>query len=304
MAYGAPQASRETPIDTLKKDLPHILVLIGLLLILLVVLTRFKWIHCTQVLKIGPINLPTNWCSFYCENLHGSKSSVAIVSGDGGMGDPAALARRIQQERFYTVPVQISMSEAAYGTLKGYDLVIVERARRITPPQANAILTYLAQGGTVLWIGDSGTEYYYTQEDTAEALRLNQTIPFYYEDFIDQLNVTRAVGFGMLASSLGVKYNSTVNQTSGMTLEKVDRNNLMVADLVDIINMPPVPFTSVSVNPTVASTVSRLRIGTETYPALVEMRNPRLSAVYVAFPLEQSPSKALIANMLDYMVLC
>jgi hypothetical protein len=170
--------------------------------------------------------------------------------------------------------------------------------------QASALLTYLSQGGTLLWIGDSGTEYYYSQEDVTEALRLNATVPFYYERYMDKLNVTQAVGFGMLASSLGVKYNASMKGTTGMTLEKVDRQNLMVADLVDVMSMPTVPFTSVTFDPITSTQVSRLRAYNQTFPAIVETRNPRISAVYVSFPLEQSPSKGLVANMLDYMVLC
>ena len=58
---GEYQHSQERPSlgETLRTDIPRILVLIGLLLILLVLLTKFRWIHCSQVLKVGPINLPT-----------------------------------------------------------------------------------------------------------------------------------------------------------------------------------------------------------------------------------------------------
>lgn len=297
---------QESPLDALKRELPNILILVGLLLLLLVVLTRFRWIHCSQVVKIGPINMPTNWCSFYCENLHGSKSTIAIVYGDDGIGDPQALYNRIKKERIYTEPVMIKLSDFSFGGLEHYDLVIFERARRLTTTQASAVAKYIASGGSLLWVGDAGTEYYAPQTDIAEALRKNETIPFYYEDFMRSINYTNTVGFGPLSPYLGVKYQGIANATSSTTLQKTDKNNLMVTGLYDEItfNQPGMTLASVTFNQAGSTMVSKVVIGNESYPAIVETRSPRLVSVYVAFPLEKSPSDSLIANLLDYMVLC
>jgi len=310
---GEYQHQQDSPslAQTIRTDVPRILVLIGLLLILLVLLTKFRWIHCTQVLKVGPINLPTNWCEVYCNYLNGPASKMAIVYGDEGIGDPDRLSFRIQQERLdqakpYTVPVMLRIEDFAYESIKGYDVVFFERAKRITPAQATAVKKYIASGGTIVWIGDAGTEYYYQQIDIDEALALNATTPFYYENFMLDLNTTNAMGgFGPLTAYLGVKYSSLMNATSNVTMVRVAKDNLMVADLVDEITFKTdIPFAVVTFNPSGASQVSKLKVGSANYPAIVEVRNPRVSAVYVSFPLEDSPSKGLINNILDYLVLC
>jgi hypothetical protein len=308
--YQHPQESASLA-QTIRTDVPRLLVLIGLLLILLVLLTKFRWIHCTQVLKVGPINMPTNWCEVYCTYLNGPASRIAIVYGDEGMGDPDRLSVRIQQERLdqarpYTVPVMLRMDEFAYESIRGYDVVFFERARRITPAQASAVKRYVASGGVIVWIGDTGTEYYYQQVDIDEALALNQTQPFYYENFMEDLNTTNSMGgFGPMAAYLGVKYTATENATSNVSMVRVAKDNLMVADLVDEIAFrTDIPYAKVTFNPSGASEVTKLKVGSANFPAIVEVRNPRVSAVYVSFPLEDSPSKGLINNILDYLVLC
>jgi len=304
-------SDRPSLVQTLATEIPRILVLVGLLLILLVLLTKFRWIHCSQVLKLGPVNLPTNWCEVYCTYLNGPASKMAIVYGDEGIGDPDKLSIRIQQERLdqakpYTVPVMLRIEDFAYASIKGYDVVFFERSRRITPAQAAAVKKYIASGGTVIWIGDVGVEYYYQQIDIDQALALNSSEPGYYESFMQDLNTTNAMGgFGPLATYLGVKYSSTMNATSNVTMTRVATDNLMVADLVDEITFnSAVPYAKVTFNPSGASQVTKLTIGSTSIPGIVEVRNPRVSAVYVSFPLEESPSKGLINNLLDYLVLC
>jgi len=310
---GEYQRTQEGPslVQTIRTDVPRILVLIGLLLILLVLLTKFRWIHCSQVLKIGPINLPTNWCEVYCTYLNGPASRMAIVYGDEGIGDPDKLSNRIQLERQnqakpYTVPVMLRIEDFAFESIRGYDVVFFERSRRITPAQATAVKKYVASGGTIVWIGDVGIEYYYQQIDIDQALALNSSEPGYYEAFMQDLNTTNEMGgFGPLAAFLGVKYLETVNETSNLSMVRVAKDNLMVADLVDEMTFnSSVPYAKVTFNPSGSSQVTKLTIGSSSVPGIVEVRNPRVSAVYVAFPLEESPSKGLINNLLDYLVLC
>jgi hypothetical protein len=263
------------------------------------------------VLKVGPIFLPTNWCEIYCSNLHGPASTIAIVYGDEGIGDPDKLAKRIKQERIdqarpYTEPYMLQINDFAYDSIKNFDVVFFERARRITPTQASAVQKYIASGGVIVWIGDAGTEYYYQQIDIDQALAYNNTQPFYYEAFMQRLNATNSIGgFGMLTSYLGVKYSSTVNSSSNVSLVTVSKDNLMVTGLVDEMTFKTdIPFASVLSDQSTSSKVSKLTVGGSEYPAIVEVRNPRVSAVYVSFPLEDSPSKGLINNILDYLVLC
>jgi len=301
--------AQRSPMQDLKSEVPHILVLVGLLLILLVILTRYKWIHCSEVVKFGPVNIPTNWCQFYCENLHGPGSNIAIVYGDDGIGDPNLLYNKIQAVRPYAVPVMIKISDFAYSGLKNFDLVIVKKARRLTPTQANAIASYMTTGGTLVWVGDSGTEFYISDEERQEALRLNGTRPGYYENYVKVLNWTNSVGFGpVLSSYLGVKFQDVQNGSGRMSVQRIDKYNLLTSGLADEITFErPGKFARVTFDQSRAFMAAKLvsSDGNESYPAIVETRNVRkLVSVYFAFPPEKSPSNALFANLFDYVVLC
>ena len=311
MSSGNEQA-KPTLLETLYTEVPRLLVLVLLLLILLTLLTRFKWVHCSQVVVWGPIDMPTDWCQVYCTYLNGPASKIAIVYGTEGIGDPVKLSQRIVQVRMNeaqagsSTPYMISLDDFAYDSIKGFDVVFFEKDENMTPQQAAAVQEYIASGGTIVWIGDSGTKYYYQNIDVNEALALNQTHPFYYEDFMQALNTTNAEGgFGSLTNSLGVKYSSTVNLTTNVSFLKVAPDNLMVQDLVNQMQFTQsISFASVEFNPAIASEVAKLTVGSSSYPAIIEVRNPRLSAIYVSFPLEDTPSDGLITNILDYLVLC
>ncbi len=308
MPYGEPRPS-DNPVDELKRELPNILVLAGLLLLLLILLTRFHWIHCSQVFKVGPIYQPTNWCQIYCDNFHGSKSKIAIVYGDSGIGDPNALRARLKVERPFTEPVMLKLQDISAMNLDFYDLVIVEHAKRLTLTQADAIASFIKSGKAVLWIGDSGTEYYVPVSEQQEALRKNQTVPGYYEAYMNRVNFTIATNFGPLATYLGVKaFNGTLSGSSNMKLDRISSVNLITSGLADEVSFPAnssgMQFANVEFDPVGGEQIFKIVIGDNEYPAIIERKAGRTESLYVAFPLENSPSKALITNIFDYIVLC
>ncbi|NYZ78341.1 hypothetical protein H0N96_02995, partial [Candidatus Micrarchaeota archaeon] len=154
----------------LKRELPHILVLVILLLVVLVLLTKFQWVHCTQV--------PGNWCDIYCNYVLQAHSRVAIVSDPaaGGIGDAYALETMIRRVRPTTYVEPLPLEALSYGAIKGYDLIVLEQMKKITFGQARAIDDFVRGGGTLLWIGDAASEYYIDENDlAAEVQRITKT---------------------------------------------------------------------------------------------------------------------------------
>jgi hypothetical protein len=283
-----------------KKEIPHIIVFIILILVLLVILTKFKWIHCSQVPLIP-------WCSWYCEMF--GKSRVGIVYGGEGMGNPVDLQNEIINFRYYTVvDPPLPLSTISIGVLKNYELVILENAKKITRGQANALKMYLEQGGNMLWIGDSGTQYYATDEDLAQARIRNNSEPGYYEAFVRSLNKTSG-GFGELADYLFVKYVETKPAQPGMTFNKVNADHLIMSGINESFPLPAVPFTVVTVNQAGTNLLATIKVGDKEYPAIIDTRYVG-RIVYVSFPIEQVPAlaqgrgKYLLTNILDYLVTC
>jgi len=146
----------------LARELPHVIVLVVLVLVLLVVVTKFNWVHCSQI--------PGNWCEVYCNVVMRTHSRVALVYGDDGIGDPTALENMIRRVRPYTYLEPVRLSDASYGMLKGYDLVILEHARSVSYKESRALREYLNKGGMMVWVGDSASRHYYDQIDITDVV--------------------------------------------------------------------------------------------------------------------------------------
>lgn len=131
-------------MSDLQKEIPHLVVLAILVLVLLFVVTKFKWVGCKDV---------PGWCGVYCK-INGN-SRIALVSGGEGIGDATELQRMIMKETTHYAepypPAQLS-----FGGLNRYELVIVEQARNLSKAEIGALERYMDGGGSVLWIGDAG----------------------------------------------------------------------------------------------------------------------------------------------------
>jgi len=97
-------------------------------------------------------------------------SRVALVYGDDGIGDPTALENMIRRVRPYTYLEPVRLSDASYGMLKGYDLVILEHARSVSYKESRALREYLNKGGMMVWVGDSASRHYYDQIDITDVV--------------------------------------------------------------------------------------------------------------------------------------
>ena len=324
-------------IDSLRKDLPHLIVLVALVVILLVVLTKFQWIHCSQI---------PGWCNAYCSVITRSHSRVGLVSGEDGIGDPQALYNIIQRERGYTYLEQVGLSQLSSGSLKGYDLVILEKMKTVSSREAKAIKDYVDRGGSVLWIGDAATVQIPDQYDLLKAREANAT--FYdklyravasknetledqyakdqikrWEDTDDykilvraglqkEYDATGAVkdrpsptpSFEKLKDVLGARYVETRKLSTPVDFEVYDRNHYLTRGLKARFTADPGSFAEVAEDASRVTKIAGLKTPDgKTYPFILEARYTG-RVVFFAYPLEASNSTTLVGNVVDYLVPC
>ncbi|MFH1200180.1 MAG: hypothetical protein V1708_03875 [Candidatus Micrarchaeota archaeon] len=282
--------------DDIKKELPHVIVLALLLLVLLVVVTKFKWVHCSQV--------PGDWCSVYC-GINGH-SRVALVSGDNGTGNPQALFNFTSSKRLYTYIEPYPVEGISTSLLRNYELVVFEKVRRLTPYQEKAIKEYADTGGGIIWIADAGTERYLSPQDLQDALNLNESDPGYYEDFVKQINQTK--GFGSLSPLLKSTFQRMENASKPIFLKIADRNSLVTHGLNSTFETNARQAAVVNAD---VSSAAILMSFYGTKSCTFEKPCPALTAnkyagwiVYSAFPLEDIKSSTALTNLFDFMVTC
>lgn len=289
----------EGAAEDFKKELPHIIVLALLILVLLVIVTKFQVIHCSQI---------PQWCSVYCQIM--GKSRVAIIAGEDGMGNPQELSRVIQTLRFYTVVEPFPAKEMSYGLLKDYDLVILEHFRNITVGQMNVLKAYLNGGGSALWIGDAASNLYLSDEDLAEARLTDETWTsqnrtyqgMNYTAFL-QKSVSETKGFGELGSYLMAAFVEKKAPSEPITLRMVAKDHLIAKGLKTEFSNPPAELAVVNERPAGVTKIAVAKVGGKEYAAIFES-NYIGKIVFVAFPLEGANSTALITNIFDYLVTC
>ncbi len=134
-----------------KKENP--LVQLGILLVLLAglsfALIYFNVVPCGFYSQAG--------CDIYYSIVAGGKPKILIVHGNEGMGDPEFMAQTLRSPR---INASVNIRELGLVTLPllaEYQLVIVERARRMSIGQIKMFQEYAARGGRIVWIGDAGT---------------------------------------------------------------------------------------------------------------------------------------------------
>ncbi len=131
------------------KDVYHIGIAIGMVLLILGLATWSGIITCRDI---------PGWCSVYY-GIKGPPKTL-IVFGSEGLGDPDLLSQALRSPE-HAAATNISKQELDYvsaGNLKGYDLVIVTRARQMSTDQLRAFMEYVDSGGRLVWTGDAGTQ--------------------------------------------------------------------------------------------------------------------------------------------------
>ena len=144
------------------KSATRVLVLLLLIFALLFILTFTGVMKCSQVPVMGE-----QWCDVYWffKTIATGKPKVLIVYGDTGLGNPidgeGSLRELLANPQITGVQTDtLHVSRVNIGNLRGYDIVIVDRARQIETKQLQAFIEYATgpTGGTLVWTGDAGTQ--------------------------------------------------------------------------------------------------------------------------------------------------
>lgn len=130
------------------KTAANVVVLIILVLILVFALV---W---TGVMRCGTI---PGLCDAYY-SLAG-QPKVLIVYGNSGLGNPELLKLTMADPKRLGVRAQLThISQINSANLQDYQLVIVEKARKMSTNQMKMFIDYATSGGRLVWTGDAGTE--------------------------------------------------------------------------------------------------------------------------------------------------
>ncbi len=291
----------------LLRELPHVIVLAMLIIALLFVATKYKFVHCTQIIPIDKPEaraISSQWCNVYCSISGHSK--VAIITGnsqDPGIGNADLLRRRISSQRLYTYIAPLDSSEISAGLLKDYELVVLTQFKTISLRQSIALRDYLQQGGSILWEGDAASRYEFTDDDKEFALAMNKTKPGFYEQY-DDLVKNKSAGFGLLGDFLGAQYNRTVAPTSEIVRIRALTESHLTVQGVKNFNLTRAPYAIVQEDPRLVNKISVIRTpGGKEYPMFLERKFVgRL--FYTAVPIEYIDSPTLLTNVMDYLVTC
>src|SRR3989338_9172776 len=110
----------------------------------------------------------------------GGKPEILIVHGeedDPGLGDPKLLEKALSDPNILAVhPDAVKVERVTKDFLKGYDLVIVTKAKVIPTKKVKEFIDFAAEGGRLVWTGDAGTALG-GDESPGEALLLKSQRP-------------------------------------------------------------------------------------------------------------------------------
>jgi hypothetical protein len=302
-----------------KEDLVHLLVFFVLIFAALFVATKFKVIHCSQV--PGSV-----WCPTYCSVAGNSKVAfVTDPNDEGGIGNSSQLMLLAQRARIRTPMVSFNLDQISSGLLKNYELVVLENARTYSNRQAEALQAYVANGGSLLVIGDVFTNATLTADDlllaasqdkptarpsvdkdtkatiepTAQLLPDNNT-----RRVIERVERSRSKGgFGILADFFGAQYQDTLPSSKNFEFRVINVDHLAMSGVRPAFTVPDMPFAHVIEGDNVDKLAVLRGTDGKEYPAIVEKKLAGRT-IYTSFPLEMLNSTTMIENLFDYLVVC
>ncbi len=114
----------------------RILALLVLVFVLLYILTWTNTLKCERI---------PGWCNIYY-SVKG-KPKVLIAYGDYGLGNPDLLSDILANPEYVGVrPTMLHIDHINPGNLKEFDLVIVERARKMSTEKVKMFIDYANTG--------------------------------------------------------------------------------------------------------------------------------------------------------------
>ncbi|NUN11272.1 hypothetical protein HUU53_01360 [Candidatus Micrarchaeota archaeon] len=304
-------------LESLTKELPNVLIAAILLVILLIVLTKFQWINCSQV--------PGNWCQIYCDYVEQSHSRIGIVYGDDGIGNEQELYQFLRTVRPNSVVQLYHINTTSQGLLSDFDAVIFMKAKTISSRQVLTINDYVSRGGTIVWIGDSGTQHYVDDFDLITAREQNAS--FYEQLLIENISIgsleyqsrlaeakqqqwyallynqSLIQGFDALEPIVAAKFIRVKDASGVVELRGILRNHAIYNGLSVNVSFNSPKYALVKQDDSRVTLIADLKDGNEFYPAVFESRYAG-KIIYFAVPLEQIRSPALVNNLFDYLVTC
>jgi len=218
----------------LVKDATHVGILIVMLVVLLYLLTWTNVMRCRTI---------PGWCDVYWAVTRGGQPKILIVAGNEGLGDPYLLKDALADPNYIHVLAQVQdISTVNLGNLKNYDLVIVEKARKISTAKLKAFVDYVNGGGRLVWTGDAGTEldtddqFLYkderTEDDPHELIG-----PWARRDGENQVNFDQMISVEYLTNYCMIKRCMSSTPWQGILVTDPERQHPLVYGLKQGLSM-------------------------------------------------------------------
>lgn len=134
----------------LRSNITRIAILVFLLAALLGVLVLTGIMGCSTI---------PGGCEIYYRVVRDGSPSVLVVYSDYGLGNPDKLVQLLNERDVLGAHAKtMDIEKLTYANVRDYDLIIVERARKICSSKLKIFQYYTAAGGRLVWTGDAGTE--------------------------------------------------------------------------------------------------------------------------------------------------
>ena len=129
----------------------HFVIIVFLLLVILFLITRLGYIHCSYI---------PGWCPIYKSImemiLQKNYPRILIVYGDSGIGNPQKL-EEIFRKYCSSTTISKKINEVSESFIYNFDVIVVEKAKNLSAEDLRMFAKFVSKGGKLIWIGDSGT---------------------------------------------------------------------------------------------------------------------------------------------------
>lgn len=284
-------------------DVAHLVILAVLLIVLLIIVTKFKIVH--------PSAVP-GWQGVYCNYIEQKHSQIAIITSNTGDGNAQSLYTLLSNERPDLRFQLVKTRDLSPQLLTRYELVVLEQARDVSFKAIDSITAYLDKGGSLVWTGNSLSNQQPDSQDITEAKRRNETEKNFsskyngkWESYYDYyMDASRREGFGEFGENFIGSYLKTESMQKP-SLKIILDDHMLVSGLVK--DLPLKEGAKVTeVNPgSGLALIANIPTNKEDeeIPAIIEQKYVG-KILYLAVPLSSIESKTFRQNLFDYLVTC